>query len=797
MLSDIRLPQDRGTPDALPQPDEIVQFGYSGFLELGAALNWGYALSGAEGFGLRDLQASADYALKAKAALSIDYRLAGDFAMTVRRGGEPGFVRLVVQKHRESRRQYAAGFDVEAGYRIDGLPETPEEFLATFLGTDLSAALTAFEQGLESPESGGFERQIGKLFAGVLEDLARRWAGGGFGPADVDRVQAELRKAVAAYRGIDDRIVGAAMDLYDKALGPRRDAMIRALTAIQQLQAGGDVVALGDPDVWNLLQELTGGDVFALVFGEGGQALARVRDTAAAALAILIAPDFERLRDLIDTVKAGLNLDQLFARLEQISTPGGLAELADTTLQGLVERVLGRPFESLGRDPGDAFRDLRATLGKLGAFKQRFCEKMRQALEQSVSLRINSVYTHATADQALLDLEIDVRTPSGQQLFRQAVSGRLREAFLRARGGDVRVHQAALSHELTQSSQLQISVLGWREKRLVEVVCGSEHSLQAHDGGLVQVFTTTASIKEVVERGTETLQSNFVLRLAGESAGALQDDGTRRFIARTLSRMSVDYEILQSDEMTEPADLAGYLALGEDLGLTPPGVLDDLGREFAAGFGRVSARYVVRYDDEAVRNAFALPAEQVVALARATARRLVSSCFVQGKHRAFLAAVGLAYADPGIAAIYYDHGGLLQLARTEIAVTLPASVTGGSAAADRIGPATRDKRNDVLGRLFANEDILSGRLAALDGAIARARLQGQAVTIGELEDASRAVVGAAADMNQLGGPNAFFAVIDALVAAGAGRRTRRESALVLEVTPPGGQKVTKMFMQAA
>jgi hypothetical protein len=68
------------------------------------------------------------------------------------------------------------------------------------------------------------------------------------------------------------------------------------------------------------------------------------------------------------------------------------------------------------------------------------------------------------------------------------------------------------------------------------------------------------------------------------------------------------------------------------------------------------------------------------------------------------------------------------------------------------------------------------------------------VTVDDLEELARALVATAADMNELGGPNAFFGIIDALVAEGAGKR-RRESALVLEITPPGGQKITKVFMQ--
>ena len=797
LLSDLRLPHDRGMPDAIPEPDEVVQFSYGGFLELGAALNWGYSLTGSEGFELRDIAASAEYALTAKAALSLNYRLAGDFAMTLRRGTAPGCVRLIVQKNRERRTQFAADFDLDTGYQIDGLPETPDEFLGAFLGADVTSAVGVFEKALGSRDSGALGEAVGKLMSGVLQKLTRKWLQSALDAGSLEGFLDALQTAVAAYRSIDDRIVAVVTELYEKASAPDGNAIERALASIASFTKPEDLAKLKDPSVWSLAQRLSGGDLFAAAFGDEHGPFATVKATAAKTLELLRSPAFQRLRDFIDAVKGALPLDGLVDRLGQVATPDGLANLADATLQGLVERVVGRSFESL--HPADlpvAFKELRDTVAKLDAFRTRFQDTIRQALEQSVSLHVNAAYTRAGEDRALLDLEIDVRSDEGRALFQQAVSGRLREVFVAARGGAVvRVNEAALSHELTQSSQLQINVLGWRYKRLVEVVASSEHSLKAHEGGLVQVFTTTASIKEATETRTERLQSNFVLRMAGESAGPLADDATRRFVVRTLERMSVTYDILQSDAVTDAQELAGYLALGEQLKLVPPGLLADLRQQFPTGFGKVEARYVVRYDEQAVRDAFvALSPDRVVAIARTTARRLVSSCFVQSRERAFLAAVGLAYADSGIASIYYDRGGLLQLAQSDIKVTLPAAVTGSGPAVDRIGPAARDKRNDVLGRLFTNEDVLSSRLAALDRALEDARLGRKAVTVDDLEDVGRALATAAADMNELGGPNAFFAVVDALVAEGAGAG-RRQSALVLEITPAGGQKVTKVFMQ--
>jgi hypothetical protein len=42
---------------------------------------------------------------------------------------------------------------------------------------------------------------------------------------------------------------------------------------------------------------------------------------------------------------------------------------------------------------------------------------------------------------------------------------------------------------------------------------------------------------------------------------------------------------------------------------------------------------------------------------------------------------------------------------------------------------------------------------------------------------------------------ASFAVFDELIAIGGNGRAHRASALILEIVPPGGQPVTRMFMQ--
>ncbi len=802
VLSDVRLPHTRGTPESAPDAGEIVQFGYSGFLEVGAALNWGYSLAGTEGIRVRDIEASIEYALKAKAALSMNYRLAGDFAITLQPGREPGFVRIAVHKRRDARFQFAAGFDLDGKYRVNGLPETSDEFLAAFLGTDVKSALQVFQKAVTLSDLDTLEQTVGKLLSGTVQDLAHKWIDTALDRTNVGRFLGELEKAIGAYNSIDDRIAGVVMDLYEETLGPHKEKLELALKVIKRLNSKADLAKLQDSKAWELIQRLTGGDVFKVAFGESREGFAELHATATKVLDVAASPDFARLRELIDGVKGQLKLDVLFGRLEKIATPAKLKALSDTTLQGLVERVVGRTFEEIREsDTAAVLREVHDTLKKLDAFKNKFHEHIKKALEQSVSLRINFLYTRATADQALLDVEIDITEPAGRQLFQDAAAGRMRDVFLQAKGSSlVRVNEALLSHEVTRASQLQINVLGWTHKRLVEVVSRTQHSLQSQAGGLVQVFATEAAIKEQVESGgkhKEKMQSNFLLRMAGESFGATSPDATRKFIVRTLERMSVNYDVLHSDDLTDARELAEYLALGEHLKLVPAGMLAELQQQFPDGFGTVTARYVVRYDHKAIHDAFtALPTDDVIALARTTARRLVASQFVQSRERAFKAAIGLAYANDAIAAIFYDQG-ITKLERTSITVRIPGAITGGASVNDTIGAVDRDPRKSILGTLFNVEARLSERLGRLDRRIDEARLRQKPIEVEELEEAARDVVSAAGDMNAFGGPNTFFAIFDELIAIGGAGKAHRESALVLEIQPPGGDKVTKFLMQGS
>jgi hypothetical protein len=254
----------------------------------------------------------------------VNYRLAGEFAVSVLPGTTPGFVRVALHKRRDAKFSAAAGFQFDGRGQLQGLPETPNEFLGAFLGTDVQSALQLFDKTVELTDLAQLEKLTGTLFSGVVEDLSAKWLGALLQQANVKAFLAEINKAVKAYKSIDDRIIGTVTALYERLLGAEKDTLEKALHLIKGLNNREELAKVADPKAVELIQLLTGGDIFALMFGDSNVKFAELHHAVTTVLDMAASPDFERLRDVIGAVKERLKLDVLFGQLEKISTPAKL-----------------------------------------------------------------------------------------------------------------------------------------------------------------------------------------------------------------------------------------------------------------------------------------------------------------------------------------------------------------------------------------------------------------------------------------------------------------------------------------
>ena len=562
LVSGLALPQRTGTPASLPKAGELFVFSYGGFLDLTAALTAGYELFGHQGLTLRDLSTVVDYGLRLKGSVNVGFKFGGNFEIASRLGADPNSVRLTVKKARGFQADFAAAFQADAIAAVNGLPGTADEFLSALLGADVRRALEIFQKVRADADLDTLQKDVDKILAKTVVNVANKWIGRALDQTNLKPFQDIVGRIVDEYRGVDQRLVNTVVQLYqDNVDQGTVDRMTAALRKIIALNGREDLARLDDADAWKLLQRL-GGNLTTLLSDDG--ALGQVQKVAQTALDFAEGRWQPQLRDLVNELKAQFHLDQVFDQLAGYATKDGLLRLTDVTLQGVVERLLGMAWEKIKTsDVAKAAADLKAALDRVDQFKETWYAKLGEALHQQFSLTANYAFTRATANDALIDVEIDVSTPAGQKLFDTAARGQFADVFDPANARLLRVHQGVLTHQLTDSAHILINVLQWSETQLVEVIARTTNSIEVQPTGLVNVFTTEASVKQRVERKDYQLESTFLIGLAGDATqAATTTRGKQDYLIETLRKIGVSYNLAVSDKVTTTAELTQYLELG-------------------------------------------------------------------------------------------------------------------------------------------------------------------------------------------------------------------------------------------
>jgi hypothetical protein len=293
------------------------------------------------------------------------------------------------------------------------------------------------------------------------------------------------------------------------------------------------------------------------------------------------------------------------------------------------------------------------------------------------------------------------------------------------------------------------------------------------------------------DKMNESLESNFLLAAVGKSFQPTGQPGPEDPVIKTLANMSVAYDLAQIDDLTTAAELTQILEFAEYLGLVPSaaGAAGQFSLEFPNGFGAVSAKYIVRYDDRAVRNAFTLSGDDLERYAQVTARHLVAAKFTALPITDVKSWIGFAYLEPEFIKIAYGLG-TNALKTTKKLFFLPPWFTKGPAKKVSLDEPQRI----VLATLFNVEKSYAKRLRELDELVDAATTTGTPVKLDDLVDAARRFVKMADSLDTFGRVNTFFAIFDKLAREGSSSKGRRRAALILEITPPGREKVTKFLM---
>lgn len=794
LVTGLRLPQGCDAVSRIPLPGEVLCLDYNGFLDLSAALNWGYQLTGSHDIDFNNLSAAVNYALRLKAGVNVGYNLGGQFSLESRAGHAPNWARVTVRKQRNTEFDFAASFNADASINLTGMPSSADDFLKALLGADATTALNLFEKIKGYTNLSQVEQEAGNLLNGSLQNLANKWLGKALDQSTVAEFLAAAGKVASDYENADQTVVNAVSHLYQDYLGAGTlDTLKGALQKIAGLSSRDGLTNLSDADSWQVINTLVGGDLFQLL--QQNSVFAQITGTAQKGLDFLNGSWQTGLKDVIDELQSAFPLDKVFGQVAQYASKDKLLTLADQKLQGVVEKLLGTAWSKINSsNVGKLAGQLNDVLTKVENFKNTWYQRIVQAANQSFGLQANYTYTRATADDALIDVDIDLSAQNGPALFDAAAHGRFKQVFAVPNSSALQVYQGALTHQLTRSLQLQINVLGWEFTSFQQVVSNTEIAIQTGPSGQIQVFTTEASIEQRQQKvgrdkSTETVQSNFLLKFVGEATLPTSSPDLPYLIG-SIDSMGAEYDLSYSDDKTSPYEMLNYLQLAESVGLVSSAndFLNRLNTEFPQGLGKVTAQYVVTFDSDGIRDAFTAAPGTASDIAHTVTQNLIRAQVV---HRSLLdkpALIVLAALDPGVRQTYQTEG-YTALEHAYLTVDVPPALGGGQENLDQ-------SLNLFVISVLDMEYGFAKSFAALDNLVAAAK-RGTPIPVNTLQKLATQFVESVANIADYGRINTMFAVFDALVQAGGNGKNYRESSMILTIQAGDAQqKITKYLSSA-
>jgi hypothetical protein len=810
LLAGTRLPQQVDSVAEIPEPGEALITRFDGYLKLKAGMNWGYEMTGSRSLEFNQLSLDLDYALRAMAAVSVGYSLAGDFSIEAMRGAEDGWARFVVRKSRDSQFDFAADFGLDGKIELKGLPESADEFLIRLIGADAKTVLSYFHKARKYSSLDELE----KALTPMIKDFVHKWSLDLINKAlSNDTLQDFLgaaRQVVETYNNLDARIV----DLYHSYLD-EIPQLRRALGMLAGAPVPADLVRLTETDdeeeqkaaleAWDIAQILWGTSVYPLLLQN--QKFAEFSDLARKAQSFVEDGATAPVRNFLARLKSATRLDPLFEKLGEIKTVDQLRQIGDERLQELAGRLVGRAFDKIENSKlNNALMDLQNSLNKIDDFKNAWYERIKKAVNDKVTFDLHYAYTQASHDQKLIDVELNLNRAEGRELARAAAAGDFSGVLESYNSNYARINDLFFKHKIERSAHLQINVMGWDYDCLKQLTQNVEHSIEAVGGGLLHVYAIETSIKQRREKGRkfkEIVESNFLLRAVGETfqpegdSSDAADRANRRYMLQTLKNLTAQYELFESDERASVEELKHYLDLAEFLGLFGEkgreAFVDGLRKQFPGGLGKVKINYIVRYDDASLRAALgAVSGDELRDMSRQTMRQLIGAKFAGRKQTDWMAPVGFAYLTPSVYEVY--KRGFTALKQSNIVVTLPEWFTRGEPREVLL----RREDKDRLSALYNIEDRYVDRLVKLDEILDRALKEKKAIPLDELKEAARKFVEMAGELDEWR-DNAFFAIFDKIVEAALKKdqqaRVARESAMVLEIMPDGKKRVRKALMR--
>lgn len=815
----LRLPANVTTA---PNPGEVLGFQYSGYLKLGAALSIGYELKGTPSIDIGQLLLSEHYQLVVIGKLELGANVAGNFGVEVRSATDtngkpmPGWARVIVRKTRASQFSIAADVSVDATSDLQGLPNTPNEFLGALLGVNAKNWLNMItqieERARQLSDLPTLQAELDALATNFLDE----WIGKGFATlsnSEFNSFLQQVEQVVDSYQNLDNSAI-TLFDRYFSVAESKIGLLTEKLDTLQALTSWDQIKGEVDPELWTIVQQLTGGEPLNWILGKievpgpAGKpitvpSLPELQKRAQQTLELIQSDAHDEIRKVITLAKSKFPLDGFLNSLSTIDSIPKLKALAEEKLGGFIERLIGKGIAQLSNSElGQTITRLHQILDSAKKFEDNLYAKFKEAAKQSFSYKLHAEYGRASERDALIDVIINLSTDEGKALMRAAGHGDFHEILSAFRPELVKINSGVLTHTVTKQSAFNVNVVGWHGgwhyQGMDRVIIDTAQQIKAEDNGALTVFTTIDMTKDRQRnRNGERVFTSFLLRFLGESHGVLAfDKANQQYLIDVITGMVASYGLSFSDPKTTAEELSYYLSFASEFGLTEGTTLEslrDLLPEKAPDdFGPISADYEVRYTEPGVKALFSTPTPEDAI--RRIMRKIVLANYARKSEN--LAHIGWCYWTQGVFDIWKQGQAAFTSHSSVEFKPIQSSPFANLPAPDEVG--LNQTQLFILNTLFFIEDKMVAGLQTLQKLIHDAAAGAKKIKANEFEKALSKIGDALHDFDDFDeGVNTLFALFDQLIdlRTPAGRARASSLKLVSQVESDGKLRdVTKMFI---
>ncbi|MGH9642611.1 MAG: hypothetical protein ACRD3Q_09300 [Terriglobales bacterium] len=804
----MRLP---GSYTAAPVPGEVSRYDFGGYLSLTASAGAGYEITGNKDVHLAALDIVEKYNFSAAGKLTLGAKLAGYFSVETRLSDlKPGWARVQVKRTKSNDLTFAADVNVGVTLENSGLPDSADDFLSALLGVKVKSWLDVIGKVAKYTDPEELKKELDSLSKDYLSKLINK-AFDELSQAEFNDALALLKKIDDSYNTVEERAITLFDQYFDKV-----DVLKTVLTKMATMNSWEDLIPGIDNEAYQILSQLTGGDIVSWALGlisipgpNGApitvSSLGELKKRIAQVSDFLQSSAHEEIRKAIGLAKQSFGLDPLFQELSNIDTPDKLKAIANTKIDGLVERLVGSTVDDLVKNNtiGTALTTIHTALEKVGDFKTTWYAKFKDALSQTAALQLNYAYSRAAESDALIDVSLNVADPTGQALLHEAARGNFQNVLANYNSAVLCLHGGTLSDSLTTTNTLSFSIAGfhngWHYVDVAKVITSAAQQIVTETGGAISVYTTIEldvdhDVKHGTEKAESELHTNFLLRFIGESTGVLKfDDNSQRYEVDRISQWSAGYDLAFSRSKMKLTELKNDLSVAADFDFT--GASNAVGfmpQSKASDYGTVSIAYNVRYAEEAVQALFVnFITDDVI---RTISRKVIlgQALGVNGN-----IPTSLAWAMWTQAFHDYRSAAGAQFFATDVSFPADPSPFASFAAPPTVTLRKDFGELDRFQQLYAYENLLVSAFSALQTIIDTGTTVSPTVYEAKLADFGNALHG----LNSYSpGIDTIYAIVDGLIARlvkqGILEVSFRKSTLTI-TSDCDGQKYTKMLIAAS